>query len=75
MAAFSAEGNFVPSLPAHPLRAIAPNDPSLRLRLAICGNSLLQHTKADADAHVIGVRIKHAVAHETFPIDADPVGK
>jgi len=34
MSAFLADGDFVPRLPAHPLRADAPTDPSFGRQLA-----------------------------------------
>ena len=39
MSAFLAEGDFVPSLPAHPLRADATADPSFGRLIAKSGNS------------------------------------
>ena len=40
MSAFLAEGDFVPSLPAHPLRADATADPSFGRLVAICGHPI-----------------------------------
>jgi hypothetical protein len=41
MSAFSAEGDFVPRLPAHPLRADARISPSFGRRIAKSSHSIL----------------------------------
>ena len=40
MSAFSADGDFMPRLPAHPLRADATADPSFGRLIARCGHPM-----------------------------------
>jgi hypothetical protein len=40
MSAFTADGDFVPRLPAHPLSADAPTDPSFGRLIAMTGHPL-----------------------------------
>jgi hypothetical protein len=57
MSAFSAEGDFVPRLPAHPLRADATADPSFGRLIAICGRLPVGKGFFDGKAVLVGAAI------------------
>jgi hypothetical protein len=55
MSAFSAYGDFVPRLPAHPLRADAPTDPSFGRLVATTGHQV----DFDQRSHLAVKRAQH----------------